>query len=93
MLLRLFLFLLEYAVLVGVPLVGVYFVSRKLLGPRRERERRRQFGRRNAQLLEAHAEETCFICMKATDHNADVYDDRRGWYHQTCWAQLLGETT
>lgn len=89
MIIRLIAFILLYGALaVGGVLTTWRFVAKPLILPWWERRQRQLTGMRNAKRIEAHAEETCFICLKPTDYKHDLFNRRRGWFHAVCWKQL-----
>lgn len=86
----LFLYILGYLILLGVPVAGVFYLVRPSLAAWRERRQLRLQGKRNALLLKAHESERCKFCLKPCTA-ADCYEPGRGWFHVKCLQALLGE--
>lgn len=84
MIFRLFLFLLSYALMLGVPSALLW---RYALKPRWQAHQKRLQGRRHARELEAHKDMICFECLEDCTE-ADCYDDKLGWYHAKCFKAL-----
>ena len=91
MVLRLFLFVLLYALPVLATGAAVYHGGKKLLGKRLAERRQKRLGERRAiKLLKAPNLDTCCLYDKPVDKAADLYDRKIGWFHFTCHNALVG---
>ena len=91
MVLRLILFCLFYAGLIGGGATVAYYGGRRLLRAPLERWKHKRLGKRNAHLLESRDAEICFICLAPTHPDSDVYETSKGWYHAACFDKLLND--
>lgn len=93
MIFRLLLYLIGFFALVVVPFAGVGYGAYLLIQKRRRAPERikREMGRRNAIRMRSESDETCSFCSKKTHAVVDVYDDRIGWYHPSCYKRLMDD--
>lgn len=81
---RLFLFLLSYVLMFGLPLAALGIVYRRQLGEAWQRRQARLRGARNAKLLRSHEDQVCFICDELAQGPDDCFEPGKGWYHPHC---------
>jgi hypothetical protein len=86
----LFLYILGYLILLGLPVGALLYVTRPQLAVWWERRRLRLKGERNALLLKAYEAQLCRFCYEPCTE-ADCYEPGRGWFHIKCLQALLGQ--